>query len=120
MGKMKVGQLILTDQRLVYIKYLWKHWHAQAKDYTNNIDEGLKNEESFQILKGQLIEATMDSTWGTPYLRVRFQTSSGEKAVSFILTAMWNLEGVSPAKGPYKQIAQIIEQYLKPPKETTP
>jgi hypothetical protein len=80
-----IGQLILTDRRLVFIKPASQGLIARApQDYSANIDEGLRNEGSLAIPLGQIIEAKSDSTWGTPYLRIRYRTESGEKACSFI------------------------------------
>jgi hypothetical protein len=80
------GQLILTNQRIIYIKYVWKHWRAQAKNYLNNIDEGLQNEGSFEVPLGRVNEVTVESTVKTPYLRLRYQTGEGEETCSFVFS----------------------------------
>jgi len=118
MGRAPAGQLILTDRRLAYIKHLWKGLRADIKDYSGNIEEGLKNEGSLVIPLGEVSEARAESTWGTPYLRVRYQTGSGEKACSFIISASSGgtadkllavqSGGVLVRKGPVQELAAAI------------
>jgi len=110
MGKGSAGQLILTNQRVVYVKYLWKHWHAIHKNYVANIDEGLKNEGSIAIPTGQIIEAKTERTLGTPYLSIRYQTDAGEKTCSFIFSGgSLDSAGVLISKGPIEALAKTIE-----------
>jgi len=86
MGRMAKGQLILTNQRIVYVKYPGgKFLGAKVENYSNRIDKGLRNEGSFEIPLGQITEAKADRVWGTPYLRVRSRNGSGERAYSIIL-----------------------------------
>lgn len=114
MGQAAKGQLILTNRRLIYIKYLGgKFLRAKPEDYTDKIEEGLKNEGSIEIPLKQISEARADRVWGTGYLRVRYSTDSGEKVCSFILTSMWTIWGIIPGKSPYEEIAQRIEQLRK-------
>jgi len=96
------GQLILTNQRIIYVKYVWKHWRAQVKNYLNNINEGLKNEGSFVVPLGRVNEATVESTGGTPYLRLRYQTDEGKKTCSFVF---------SGAKGFIGAFAETIAEF---------
>lgn len=50
MGQAMKGQLILTSRRLVYAKYPGgKFVSVKVNDYSEKIDEGLKNEGSFSI-----------------------------------------------------------------------
>ena len=97
-----IGQLILTDRRLVFIKPSSRGLIAKTpQDYSGNIDDSLRNEGSTAIPLGQIIEAKVDSTWGTPYPRVRYRTESGENACSFIFRG-GSLEagGVFLGRGP--------------------
>jgi hypothetical protein len=51
-----IGQLILTDRRLVFVKPSSQGLIARApQDYSANIDEGLRNEGSLAIPLGQII-----------------------------------------------------------------
>jgi len=107
-----IGQLILTDRRLVFIKPSSRGLIAKvSQDYSGNIDDGLRNEGSTAIPLGQIIEAKVDSTWGTPYLRVRYRTESGENACSFIFRG-GSLEagGVFLGRRAIEQLAATIEQ----------
>ena len=91
----KVGQLILTNRRLIYIKYrgmsfLGVQAISHGEDYSNRIEEGLKNKGSFEIPIGQISEAKIKQFGrhlSIPYLSVRYQNSSGEKACSFQVMA---------------------------------
>ena len=107
-----IGQLILTDRRLVFIKPSSRGLIAKvSQDYSGNIENGLRNEGSLAIPLGQIIEAKVDSTWGTPYLRVRYRTESGENACSFIFRG-GSLEagGVFLGRRAIEQLAATIEQ----------
>jgi len=106
----KAGQLILTNNRLVYIKHVWKHLHAVVKDYTANIEEGLKNKGSLEIPLSQISEAKAERTWGTPYLSVRYLGGAGEKACSFIFSTKG---GALLAKGPIDELAKKIVSLSK-------
>jgi len=46
----------------------------------------LKNEGSFAVPLERVNEATAESTGGTPYLRLRYQTDEGEKTCSFVFS----------------------------------
>ena len=110
--------MILTDRRFVYIKFSGgKYLTAKVEDYTNNINEGLRNEGSFAVPLNVITEAKADRTWGTPYFRLRYQTPEGEKACSFTLISSMMMLGaggvvgvVGLMKSPYEQIAKTIEQ----------
>ena len=118
MGQALKGQLILTNRRLVYIRYLGgKYVTAKRADYSNMIEEGLRNEGSFEIPLNKITEAKADRVWGTPYFRLRYQTPSGDmKACSLIFVSAMNgiaaagILGLALAKSPYDQLAQAIEQ----------
>lgn len=115
MGQALKGQLILTDRRLVYIRYLGgKYLTAKVADYSDRIEEGLRNEGSFEVPLDMITEAKADKVWGTPYFRLRYQTPSGEKVCSFVLVSSMNLMAVGGVLGlmktPYDQLAKAIEQ----------
>jgi len=118
MGQALKGQMILTDRRVVYIRFLGgKYLTAKNEDYCNRIDEGLKNEGSFAAPLNVITEAKADKTWGTPYFRLRYQTPEGEKVCSFTLVSSMNMMAVGGVIGliglrssPYEQIAKLIEQ----------
>ena len=115
MGQAMKGQLILTSRRLVYAKYPGgKFVSVKVNDYSEKIDEGLKNEGSFSIAIDDVHEAKADRVWGTPYLRVRYKANSGEAACSFILVSSMNALGagniVGVMKSSYDQLARIIDQ----------
>ncbi len=115
MGKALKGQMVLTDRRFVYIKFLGgKFVSAKTDYYSNNIDEGLENEGSFAVPLNMITEAKADRMWGTPYFRLRYQTPGGEKVCSFTLISSMNQLGAGSVfglmKSPYEQIAKAIEQ----------
>jgi hypothetical protein len=115
MGQALKGQLILTDRRFVYIRYLGgKYLTAKTKDYSSNIEEGLRNEESFAVPMNMITEAKADRVWGTPYFRLRYQTPTGEKVCSFVLVSSMNMMAAGGVlglvKSPYDQIVKAIEQ----------
>lgn len=117
MGQALKGQLILTDRRLVYVRYSGgKYLTAKTTDYSDRIDEGLRNEESFEVPLNKITEAKADRVWGTPYFRLRYQTPSGEKACSLVFVSAMNamaaggLLGLAFAKSPYDHLAKAIEQ----------
>ena len=121
MGRGLFGQLILTSQRLVYVKYVEKGLlRREVRDYTGDIEEGSRNEGSLAVPLGQINEAKAERTWGTPYLMIRYQGDSGEKACSFIFRTsyVWyapsiSSGGVSLRKGPIEEPAKNIEQLKK-------
>ncbi|MCX6649154.1 MAG: hypothetical protein NTV61_07170 [Candidatus Bathyarchaeota archaeon] len=115
MGQAMKGQLLLTSRRLVYVKYPGgKFMTAKPTDYSDKIDEGLKNEGSFTVAIDDVNEAKADRVWGTPFLRVRYKADGGEAACSFtLMSSMYalgagNIFGVM--KSPYDQLARIIDQ----------
>jgi len=118
MGQALKGQMILTDRRFVYIRFLGgKYLTAKTEDYSGEIDEGLKNEGSFAVPLNVITEAKADRVWGTPYFRLRYQTPAGEKVCSFTLVSSMNMMAVGGVAGlvglmksPYEQIAKAIEQ----------
>ena len=118
MGQALKGELILTNQRLVYVKFLGgKYLTAKAKDYSGNIEEGLRNEGSFEVPLNMITEAKGDRVWGTPYFRLRYRTGEGEKACAFTFVSTMNLMAVSGViggalalvKNPCDQMAKAIE-----------
>ncbi len=115
MGQALKGQMVLTDRRFIYIRYLGgKYLTAKTQDFSDNIDEGLKNEGSFAVPLNMITEAKADRVWGTPYFRLRYQTAQGEKVCSFTLVSSMNMMGAGSVfglmKSPYEQIAKAIEQ----------
>jgi hypothetical protein len=115
MGQALKGQLILTNRRLVYVRYPGgKYLTAKAKDYSGNIEEGLRNERSFEVPLAAITEAKADRVWGTPYFRLRYRTSAGEKTCALVLVSSMNLTAVGGVlglmKAPYDQLAQAIDQ----------
>jgi hypothetical protein len=118
MGQALKGQMILTDRRFIYIRYLGgKYLTAKVDDYSDKIDEGLKNEGSFAVPLNMITEAKADRVWGTPYFRLRYQTPTGENVCSFVLTSSMNLMAVGGVaaliglgKSPYEQVVKTIEQ----------
>jgi hypothetical protein len=123
MGQALKGQLILTNQRVVYVRFLGgKYLTAKTKDYSGSIEEGLRNEGSFEVPLNMVTEAKADRMWGTPYFRLRYQTGEGEKACAFTLVSSMNLTAVGGVlglvKAPYEQLVKAIEQLkqeYKPP-----
>ena len=123
MGQALKGQMLVTRERFVYVKYAGgKYLTAKAADYSNRIDEGLMNEGSFAVPLSQIIEARGDRTWGTPYFRLRYQTPSGEQAASFTFVKAMNAMAVGGllglalvGKNPGDQLAQIIEKLTQNP-----
>ena len=115
MGQALKGQLLLTNRRLVYIKYLGgKYVTAKVEDYSDRIEEGLKNEGSFEIPLNMITEARADRVWGTPYFRLRYHTQTGEQVCSLVFVSSMNMMGAGSAWGlmktPYDQLAKAIEQ----------
>jgi len=115
MGQALKGQLILTSRRLVYVRYLGgKYLTAKTKDYSDSIEEGLRNEGSFEVPLDMITEAEADRVWGTPYFRLRYRTPGGERACAFVLVSSMNLTAVGGVlglmKSPYDQLAKAIEQ----------
>jgi hypothetical protein len=115
MGQALKGQLILSNRRLVYVRYLGgKYLTAKTKDYSDSIEEGLRNEGSFEVPLNMITEAKANRVWGTPYFRLRYQTPEGEKACALVLVKSMNLTAVGGVLGltqaPYDQLAKAIEQ----------
>jgi hypothetical protein len=115
MGQALKGQLIVTNLRVVYIRYRGgKYLTAKAEDYTNRIEEGLMNEGSFEVPINMITEAKADRVWGTPYFRLRYRTQNGERACAFVLVSSMNLAAVGGVlglmKAPYDQLAKMIDQ----------
>jgi len=124
MGQALKGQFFLTNQRLIYIRYLGgKYLTAKVEDYSDRIEEGLKNEGSFEIPVNMITEAKADRVWGTPYFRLRYQTPSGEKVCSLTFVSSMNMMGAGSVWGlmktPYDQLAKTIEQ-LKTEQSASP
>ena len=115
MGQSLKGQLLLTDQRFIYIRYLGgKYLTAKTHDYSNTLAEGLKNEGSFAVPLNMITEAKADRIWGTPYFKLRYQTPMGEKVCSLVFVSSMNMIGAGIVLGlmktPYDQLAKAIEQ----------
>jgi hypothetical protein len=115
MGQALKGQLILTNRRLIYIRYSGgKYLTAKVEDYSDRLEEGLKNEGSFEAPINMITEAKADRVWGTPYFRLRYRTQTGEQACAFVFVSSMNMMGAGTiwglAKTPYDQLAKAIEQ----------
>jgi hypothetical protein len=115
MGQALKGQLIVTNRRLVYVRYRGgKYLTAKAEDYGDRLEEGLKNEGSFEVPINMITEAKADRVWGTPYFRLRYRTQTGEQACAFVLVSSMNLTAVGGVlglmKAPYEQLAKMIDQ----------
>lgn len=118
MGQALKGQVILTDQRFVYVRYTGgKFLTAKAADYSGSIEDGLRNEGSFAIPLSAVTEAKGDRMWGTPYIRLRYRTEGGERVFSMIFTSSLNAMAAAGvlglallAKNPGDQLAKAIEQ----------
>jgi hypothetical protein len=104
-----VGQLILTDRRLVYVKE--DHWWG-GKDYSAQIDEVLQKEGSFAVSIDQVIETKVERKLAYPYLYVRYRTVTGEKPASFTLLPGGGLLGnaLSYRLAPLENIASLIDR----------
>ncbi len=118
MGQALKGQLILTNRRFIYVRHLGgKYLTAKVNDYSGNIEEGLKNEGSFEVPLNMISEAKADRVWGTPYFRLRYLGPTGEKVCSLIFVSSMNLVGAGSVfglmKSPYDQLSKAIEQLKK-------
>jgi hypothetical protein len=118
MGQALKGQLILTNRRFIYVRHLGgKFLTAKVKDYSDNIEEGLKNEGSFEVPLNTITEAKADKVWGTPYFRLRYQGPTGEKVCALVFVSSMNMMGAGSAFGlmktPYDQLSKAIEQLKK-------
>lgn len=75
------------------------------------MDDALKNEGSFEVAINQITEAAPDTVLKTPYMRIRYNSDSGEKVFLFILSITWTGSGISPgAISYYMMLAEIIKQ----------
>jgi hypothetical protein len=75
----------------------------------DNIDEALKTEGSFEVPISKITEFKPDMRMMRPYIRIRFQTDSGEKVFSFIYTTAMTQSGASPtAILAYKRLAKAM------------
>ena len=118
MGQALKGQFILTNRRFIYVRHLGgKYLTAKVKDYSDNIEEGLRNEGSFEVPLNMITEAKADRVWGTPYFRLRYQEPTGEKVCSLVFVSSMNMMGAGSVFGlmktPYDQLAKAIEQLKK-------
>jgi hypothetical protein len=112
-GRGITGVLFITDKRLAFVKLVRKKAFLRYRyeECPENLDDALKNEGSFEIPIRQITEAAPDTILMTPYMRIRYNTDSGEKVFSFILSMTWTGSGVSPtAINYYKALAEVIEQ----------
>jgi hypothetical protein len=78
----QAGQLIITDHRLVFVKFL-KQAHPERVDYSLNIDEALRNPGS---LETQLENVRETKFWKRAriyerYLLVRYQAGASEETM---------------------------------------
>jgi len=87
-GKNLSGWLMLTDQRLVFIRTgFFDHKNYAEKE---NFEKGLEQEGSFSIPLTDIVEAKAVSRAGPDTLEVYYQTPYGMKANSFMrMRAKW-------------------------------
>jgi ribosomal protein L40E len=82
------GQLIITDQRVCFVKYL-NPLLPEKTDYSLIVDEGLRNKGSFEVSVSQILETEVCRFWlsaaGEPHLRVYCGTRSRKTAFVFRL-----------------------------------
>jgi hypothetical protein len=88
MGQALKGQMVLTDRRFIYIRYLGgKYLTAKTHDYSDNIDEGLKNEGSFAVPLNMITEAKADRVCGEhrtlDYATRRRKAKKSARSLSF-------------------------------------
>ncbi len=115
-GRGIAGVLFITDKRLAFVKLvpnkgLKKLFADQYMECPENLDDALKNEGSFEVPINQITEAVPDTVLKTPYMRIRYDSGSGEKVFSFILSVTWTGGGISPgAISYYRILAMFVEQ----------
>jgi len=84
------GQLILTDQRLIFIKFGYGEaasvTYFSQPNYANRIEEGLQKEGSFAVPIEQVVKAeAVKVDRFHSYVRVEYRTGDGEKMGFFEL-----------------------------------
>ena len=112
-GRGLAGVLFITDKRLAFVKLipnkgLKKFFADQYKECPENLDDALKNEGSFEVPINQITEAAPDTVLKTPYMRIRYNSDSGEKVFSFILSVTWTGGGISPGAISYYKILAMV------------
>jgi hypothetical protein len=102
------GQFILTDRRLVYIKF--EHWWS-SNNYATQIDDAIQQAWSLAIPIEQVIEAKIEHKIGHPYLHVTYRTATTEESACFLLVGTGTLSALMVYRsGPLEHIAKLIEQ----------
>jgi hypothetical protein len=105
------GQLILTDRRLVYIKFDHR-W--SSNDYASQIDEAIQKAGSLTIPIQQVIETKIERKIGHPHLHVTYRTATAEESACFLLVGEGTLNALMVYRsGPLEHIASLIDQTKK-------
>ncbi len=105
------GQFILTDRRLVYIKFdhLWS-----SNNYATQIDEAIQRAWSLAIPIEQIIGTKIEHKIGYPYLHVTYRTATTEDSACFLLVGTGTVDTLMVYRaGPLEHIANLIEQSKK-------
>lgn len=128
-----LGQLIVTDKRLIFIKYQGTI-HLKTPDYSGNVEEELKLEGSFFIPISDVLDASVTSkkvglTHGFPYLRVRLSDTDysfnlvmgGDKASEALSTIAVAIDKAKTSEGTTQSEARIASPTLNSsPKAPSP
>ncbi|MGO9644004.1 MAG: hypothetical protein ACLPY5_04580 [Candidatus Bathyarchaeia archaeon] len=123
------GQLILTDRRLVYIKFdhRWSSWGTGesmiliGQDYANEIDEAMQKTWSLVIPIEQVIETKIEHKIGLPFLHVTYRTATTEESACFLRVTTGRLNPFAAYdSGPLKHIANLIDESKKSAQSDSP
>ena len=105
------GQFILTERRLVYIKF--DHWWS-SNNYATQIDEAIQKAWSLVIPIEQVIETKIEHKIRHPYLHVTYRTATTEESACFLLVGAGTLSALMVYRsGPLEHIANLIDQTKK-------
>jgi hypothetical protein len=105
------GQFILTERRLVYIKF--DHWWS-SNNYATQIDDAIQKAWSLVIPIEQVIETKIEHKIGHPYLHVTYRTATTEESACFLLVGAGTLSALMVYRsGPLEHIANLIDQSKK-------
>lgn len=105
------GQFILTDRRIVYIKF--DHWWS-SNNYATHIDDAIQKAWSLAIPIEHVIETKIEHKIGHPYLHVTYRTATTEESACFLLVGTGTLSTLMVYRsGPLEHIANLIDQSKK-------
>jgi hypothetical protein len=105
------GQFILSERRLVYIKY--DHWWS-SNNYATQIDEAIQKAWSLVIPIEHVIGTKIEHKIGHPYLHVTYQTATTKESACFLLVGSGTLSALTAYRlGPLEHIANLIDQSKK-------